>query len=80
MPGLGTLTPFTILLLWETAVPSSKQIIKELSGMQPVCKLQAVCTCILTGGLIKVQMHNSNHRLWGEDGWQALNHPFSYIR
>lgn len=34
MPGLGTQRPFTILLLWETAVPSSKQITKELSGMR----------------------------------------------
>ena len=33
MPGLGTQRPFTILLLRETAVPSSKQITKELSGM-----------------------------------------------
>lgn len=33
MPGLGTQRPFTILLLWETAVPSSKQITKEPSGM-----------------------------------------------
>lgn len=76
--------PFTISLLWETAVPCSKQIIKELSGMQPICKLQAVCICILTGGLKKVQTHNSNHGLWSEGRWtvdrQAFNLLFNHIR
>lgn len=69
MLSLGTQTLLTILLLWETAVPSSKQMTKEVSGMQPVCKLQAVCICILTESLKWIQMHDSSCRLWDKDGW-----------